>query len=90
MALLNNILAASAELHPYVPFRVKSSRYILICGVTAIVMVKESKLLAGRAIGAVKTGLLWGFNRQSPKRQANHPFFSGYYWVIISHLFNFS
>lgn len=90
MALLNNILAASAELHPYVPFRVKSSRYILICGVTAIVMVKDSKLLAGRAIRVVKTELLLGFNLLCRKGQAKHRFFSGYYRVIISHLFNFS
>jgi hypothetical protein len=53
-------------------------------------MVKDSKLLAGRAMWTVKTELLFGFNRQTRTRQANHPFFSGFYPVVISHLFNFA
>ena len=48
--LLRSILAASAGLLPNVPFKVMSSRYCLICGVTAIVSESDSKVFEGRAI----------------------------------------
>lgn len=80
MALLNTIRAASAALQPYVPLSVRSSRYMRICGVTAIVMVRDSKLLLGRAIREVKTGLLLGFNASNENGQG----FSGFFWGIYS------
>ena len=88
MALLSTIRAASAALHPYVPLSVRSSRYMRICGVTAIVMVRDSKLLLGRAIREVKTGLLQGFNGSMAIGQGLSGFFWGFYSVKMGKLFN--
>lgn len=61
-----------------------------ICGVTAIVMVRDSKLLLGRAIREIKTGLLRGFNARKADGQGLSGFFWGFYSVKMGKLFNFT
>jgi len=53
-----------------------------------MVMVKDSKLLLGRAIREIKTGLLLGFNGLRWFGQGPSEFFWGFYPVIIGSLFN--
>jgi hypothetical protein len=51
-------------------------------------MVRDSKLLLGRAIREVKTGLLQGFNGSMAIGQGLSEFFWGFYLVKMGKVFN--